>query len=109
MRRHAYVHAMLTGGIIAASIVYFGSTVLGQAQQQPAKPAPADVQQHKTTPGGQYQPSLDTLGGEAAERPGTKPGDPVLSKAEFDKARQIYSSAAPAATACCARARPASR
>ena len=69
---------------------YFGSTVLGQAQQQPAKPAPADIQQHKTTPGGQYQPSLDTLGGKAAEQPGTKPGDPVLSKAEFDKANQIY-------------------
>ena len=90
MRRHAYVHAMLTGGIAAASIFYFGSTVPGQAQQQPAKPAPADIQQHKTTPGGQYQPSLDTLGGKAAEQPGTKPGDPVLSKAEFDKANQIY-------------------
>ena len=90
MRRHAYVLAMLTGGITAASIFYFGSTVLGQAQQQPAKPTPADIQQHKTTPGGQYQPSLDTLGGKAAEQPGTKPGDPVLSKAEFDKANQIY-------------------
>ena len=89
MRRHAYVHAVLTGGIIAASILYFGSAVT-QAQQQPAKPAPADIQQHKTTPGGQYQPSLDTLGGKATEQPGTKPGDPVLSKAEFDKANQIY-------------------
>jgi nitrite reductase (NO-forming) / hydroxylamine reductase len=90
MRRHAYVHAMLTGGIAAAGIFYFGSTMLGQAQQQPAKPAPADVQQHNTTPGGQYQPSLDTLGGKTAEQPGTKPGDPVLTKAEFDKANQIY-------------------
>ena len=62
MRRHAYVQAMLTGGIAAASIL-FGSSVPGLAQQQPAKPAPADIQQHKTTPGGQYQPSLDTLGG----------------------------------------------
>ena len=89
MRRHAYVQAMLTGGIAAASIL-FGSSVPGLAQQQPAKPAPADIQQHKTTPGGQYQPSLDTLGGKATEQPGTKPGDPVLSKAEFDKANQIY-------------------
>jgi len=90
MRRHAYVHAMLTGGIVAAGIFYFGSTVSGQAQAQPAKPAPADIEKHKTTPGGQYQPSLDTLGGKATEQPGAKPGDPVLSKAEFDKANQIY-------------------
>ena len=89
MRRHAYVQAMLTGGIAAAGIL-FGSSVPGLAQQQPAKPAPADIQQHKTTPGGQYQPSLDTLGGKATEQPGTKPGDPVLSRAEFDKANQIY-------------------
>lgn len=90
MRRHAYVHAMLTGGIVAASIFYFGSTMPGQAQAQPAKPAPADIEKHKTSPGGQYQPSLDTLGGKPTEQPGTKPGDPVLSKAEFDKANQIY-------------------
>lgn len=89
MRRHAYVQVMLTGGITAASIL-IGSSVPGLAQQQPAKPAPADIQQHKTTPGGQYQPSLETLGGKATEQPGTKPGDPVLSKAEFDKANQIY-------------------
>jgi nitrite reductase (NO-forming)/hydroxylamine reductase len=89
MRRNAYVQAMLTGGITAASIL-FGSSVPGLAQQQPAKPTPADIQQHKTTPGGQYQPSLDTLGGKATEQPGTKPGEPVLSKAEFDKANQIY-------------------
>ncbi|WP_305855079.1 nitrite reductase [Bradyrhizobium sediminis] len=90
MRRHAYVLAMLTGGIAAAGMFYLGSTAPGYAQQQPAKPAPADIEKHKTTPGGQYQPSLDTLSGKGTEQPGTKPGDPVLSKAEFDKANQIY-------------------
>ena len=60
------------------------------ASSSPRKPAPADIQQHKTTPGGQYQPSLDVLGEKPTEQPGTKPGDPVLSKAEFDKANQIY-------------------
>ena len=90
MRRLPNVLAMLTGGIAAASIFYLASAAPGYAQAQPAKPAPADVQQHKTTPGGQYQPSLDVLGGKPTEQPGTKPGDPVLSKAEFDKANQIY-------------------
>ena len=59
------VMAVVFLGITAASMFYLGSTELGLAQQQPAKPAPADIQQHKTTPGGQYQPSLDTLGGKA--------------------------------------------
>lgn len=90
MRRHAYVLAMLTGGIAAAGMFYLGSTAPGFAQQQPAKPAPADVEKHKTSPGGQYQPSLDVLGGKPTEQPGTRPGDPTLSKAEFDKANQIY-------------------
>ena len=90
MRRHANVLAMLTGGVAAASMFFLASTAPGQAQAQPAKPAPADIEKHKTTPGGQYQPSLDTLSGKATEQPGTKPGDPVLSKAEFDKANQIY-------------------
>jgi nitrite reductase (NO-forming)/hydroxylamine reductase len=60
------------------------------AQQPPAKPSPADIEKHKTTPGGQYQPSLDVLGEKGVEQPGTKPGDPQLSKAEFDRANQIY-------------------
>lgn len=88
MRRDGYMHAMLTGSITAATILLGSSAPLWA--QQPAKPTPADIQQHKTTPGGQYQPSLDTLSGKGAEQPGTKPGDPVLSKAEFDKANQIY-------------------
>ena len=71
-------------------VFFISARRAGHAQQQPAKPAPADIQKHKTTPGGQYQPSLDTLGEKATEQPGTKPGDPVLTKAEFDKANQIY-------------------
>ena len=90
MQRHAYVLAMLTGGITAASIFCLGPMAVGYAQQQPAKPAPADIQQHKTTPGGQYQPSLEVLGEKATEQPGAKPGEPVLTKAEFDKANRIY-------------------
>ncbi|MFO1109345.1 MAG: cytochrome D1 domain-containing protein [Bradyrhizobium sp.] len=88
MRHRGFGLAAL-GGIAAAGILGLGSTA-GLAQQQPAAPKPADVQQHKTTPGGQYQPSLDVLGEKGAEQPGTKPGDPVLSKAEWEKANRIY-------------------
>ena len=35
-------------------------------------------------------PSLDVLGEKNTEQPGTKPGDPNLTKAEFDQANRIY-------------------
>jgi nitrite reductase (NO-forming) / hydroxylamine reductase len=51
---------------------------------------PEDIKKHGTTPSGQYEPSLDTMKDQAVEQPGTKPGDPVLSKEEFVKANEIY-------------------
>ncbi len=86
--RHRAFKLVALGGIAAAGILSLGSSA-GLAQQ-PATPKPADVQQHKTSPGGQYQPSLDVLGEKATEQPGAKPGEPQLSKAEFDKANRIY-------------------
>jgi nitrite reductase (NO-forming)/hydroxylamine reductase len=79
----------LLGGAAAAALLMAGMTSAPAQQPQP-KPSPSDVQQHGTTPGGQYQPSLDVLGGKPIEQPGAKPGDPVLSKAEFDQASRIY-------------------
>jgi nitrite reductase (NO-forming) / hydroxylamine reductase len=90
MRSRAFMLAMLTGGIAVASTSYLAPTAPAYAQAQPAAPKPADVEQHKTTPGGQYQPSLDVLGGKPTEQPGAKPGEPTLSKAEFDQANRIY-------------------
>ena len=87
--RHRGFGLTALGGIAAAGILCLGSTA-SLAQQQPAAPKPADVQQHKTSPGGQYQPSLDVLGEKGMEQPGAKPGDPQLTKAEFDKANRIY-------------------
>ncbi len=48
------------------------------------------LEKHKTTPGGQYQPSLDVLPGQKMEQPGTKPGAPVLSAKEFKTANKIF-------------------
>lgn len=89
MRGRAFMISMLTGGVALASGLLLAPTG-AYAQAQPAAPKPADVDQHKTSPGGQYQPSLDVLGGKPTEQPGTRPGDPVLSKAEFDQANRIY-------------------
>ena len=90
---HHKLAIRLFGGAAFLSAMLLGMTIEGraQAQQQPApKPAQSDVKQHETTPGGQYQPSLDVMGAKKLEQPGTKPGDPVLTRAEFDKANQVY-------------------
>jgi nitrite reductase (NO-forming)/hydroxylamine reductase len=86
------MNAGLKAGLLSSLVtgaIFVASTVSAQ-QQQPARPAPADLEQHRTTPGGQYQPSLDVLGEKPVEQPGVKPGSPALSKAEFDQANRIY-------------------
>jgi nitrite reductase (NO-forming)/hydroxylamine reductase len=72
------------------SALLAGMTGASAQDAQAPKPAPSDLQQHRTTPGGQYQPSLDVLGEKALQQPGAKPGDPVLTKADFERASQIY-------------------
>jgi nitrite reductase (NO-forming)/hydroxylamine reductase len=83
-RKAGLILSCLVSGAIVAI------TTVSAQQQPPARPAPADLQQHRTTPGGQYQPSLDVLGEKPVEQPGVKPGSPALSKAEFDQANRIY-------------------
>jgi len=92
MRHSRYVVGRLMRGASLASLVILGALAAqGPAQSQtPKAPSPSDLQQHRTTPGGQYQPSLDVLGEKGAEQPGAKPGDPVLSKEEFERANRIY-------------------
>ena len=91
MRQALLRTSVFRSGVAAASLLLIGGAfTAGHAQQQPPRPAPADVQQHKTTPGGQYQPSLDVMGEQKLEQPGIKPGDPQLTKAEFDQASRIY-------------------
>jgi nitrite reductase (NO-forming)/hydroxylamine reductase len=87
--RHKQLRQLAFSAASAAllTVVLSGAS---HAQQPPAKPSPADIEKHKTTPGGEYQPSLDVLGEKPVEQPGTKPGDPHLTKAEFDRASQIY-------------------
>jgi nitrite reductase (NO-forming)/hydroxylamine reductase len=53
-------------------------------------PAQEKPKGHGDTPAAAYEPSLNTLGQLQVEIPGRKPGDPVITPAEFDKASQIY-------------------
>jgi nitrite reductase (NO-forming)/hydroxylamine reductase len=70
------------------------SLVLGFSLASPASaqeaPKQEELKKHDTTPGGQYQPSLDVLKSQKVEQPGTKPGDPTLTPEEFARANEIY-------------------
>jgi nitrite reductase (NO-forming)/hydroxylamine reductase len=83
MRISAGLRWLATSAAAVALLVAGGAL----AQQ---KPTPAEVEKHKTTPPGQYEPSLDVLKEKGLEAPGAKPGVPALSKAEFDRANEIY-------------------
>jgi nitrite reductase (NO-forming)/hydroxylamine reductase len=72
-------------GAVLACGAAFSETALAQE-----KPKTEELKKHDTTPGGQYQPSLDVLQKEKVEQPGTKPGDPTLTPEEFAKANEIY-------------------
>ena len=86
MARAGWSTRVFVGGLMAGAL----SVAPAYSQQQPARPAPADIQQHRTTPGGQYQPELNVLGEKKIEQPGVRPGEPTLTKAEFDQANRIY-------------------
>jgi nitrite reductase (NO-forming)/hydroxylamine reductase len=84
-----HIDRTLTRRMLAASaaLMMVCGGASGAFAEQAAKPSPKD---HKTTPGGQYSPSLDMLKDATIEIPGRKPGDPVMTAEEFTKARQIY-------------------
>jgi nitrite reductase (NO-forming)/hydroxylamine reductase len=72
---------------VLVSSVAFAFGTFAMAQE---KPVPTDLKKHETTPGGQYEPSLDVLKEQQIEQPGAKPGDPTLTPEEFKIANEIY-------------------
>jgi len=77
------------GGLTAMALLLWGTVGFGQSYaQQPPKPSPADIEKHRTTPPGRYEPSLDVLREKEVARP--EPDVPTLSKAEFNQANRIY-------------------
>ncbi|ABV94913.1 nitrite reductase precursor [Dinoroseobacter shibae DFL 12 = DSM 16493] len=69
---------------LLASAAFFAVLTAGGAI---AQDKPED---HANSPAGAYEPSMTTLGQLNIEIPGRKPGDPVISQAEYDKANTIY-------------------
>lgn len=78
----------LIAASLASAIALSSPTSFSDAVAQEAKSSVVD--KHKTSPGGQYSPSLDILKGMDVQIPGRREGDPVITPEEFNKARQIY-------------------
>ncbi|MBW7849937.1 MAG: c-type cytochrome [Rhodospirillales bacterium] len=80
----------ILGTLIALTLpvaVWSAYPAVAQQQSEPPKPSP---EAHETEPPGRYKPEMDVLGQVPVEQPGTKPGVPRLSEAEFTQAKQIY-------------------
>jgi nitrite reductase (NO-forming)/hydroxylamine reductase len=74
----------------AALALLMWGQMTGAVAQEAKKPSPADIEKHKTTPGGQYEPSLDVMKLKPGEEPAAKPHVPALSVEEFAEANQTY-------------------
>ncbi len=68
-------------GTVALPLAIAAGTA--SAQQEPKEG-------HETTPGAQYVPEMNTMSQIGVEIPGRKPGDPVITPSEFNKANEIY-------------------
>ncbi len=84
---HPFKNASIIAAFAALLAVGAASPIPAFAEDPPKQ---EDLKQHDTTPGGQYQPSLDVMKDLQVAQPGTKPGDPVLTPEEFAKANEIY-------------------
>ncbi len=78
--------ATLLSSLALSCVLALGLALPAAAQS----PSPADVEKHKTTPGGKYEPSLDVLKEGELEAPGAKEGVPSMTQEEFNRANQIY-------------------
>ena len=72
------------------SLFFSLAMALGTPTAAQQKPKPADLKEHESKPGERYEPSLDILKGAQLEQPGAKPGVPVLTGDQFNRASQIY-------------------
>ncbi|MCR9088922.1 MAG: nitrite reductase [Rhodobacteraceae bacterium] len=68
--------------LASAALALVLATTPAMAQEKP--------EGHGSDPASSYEPSLTTLGQIQAEIPGRKPGDPVMTGPEYQKANTIY-------------------
>ena len=80
--------ALLGKTILQAGVATLAlALALGANAQEPKE---GDLSKHDTSPGDQYQPSLDVLPEGEVEAPGAKEGVPAMTNEEFNRAKDIY-------------------
>ena len=75
--------AIRRASLLTSAAVALGLAVTGVSAQEKPK-------DHGDDAAAAYQPSMTTLGQIQVEIPGRKPGDPVMTPSEFQKATTIY-------------------
>ncbi|AXI56243.1 Nitrite reductase (plasmid) [Pseudoseohaeicola sp. NH-UV-7] len=75
--------AIRRASLLTSAAVALGLAVTGASAQEKPK-------DHGDDAAAAYQPSMTTLGQIQVEIPGRKPGDPVMTPSEFQKATTIY-------------------
>ena len=76
------MRTFLRAGVIGMGLAFAFSGAVAVADE----PSSEKLKKHETTPGGQYQPSLDLPAGQ----PSAAPGAPALSAEQFNQANRIY-------------------
>ncbi|MGH1479753.1 MAG: cytochrome D1 domain-containing protein [Geminicoccales bacterium] len=82
--------ALLGKAVLKASAASFALALAWSAQVNAQDPKQEDLSKHDTSPGDQYQPSLDVLPEGEVEAPGAKEGVPEMNAEEFNRAKDIY-------------------
>ena len=82
--------ALLGKTLLKTGAASFALALTWSAHVGAQAPAQEDLSKHETSPGDQYQPSLDVLPEGEVEAPGAKEGVPSMTDEEFNRAKDIY-------------------
>ena len=82
--------ALFGKSMLKAGVASFALALAFTAQAGAQEPEQEDLSKHETSPGDQYQPSLDVLPEGDVEAPGAKEGVPTMTDEEFNRAKDIY-------------------
>jgi nitrite reductase (NO-forming) / hydroxylamine reductase len=86
----AVVLGLAMGGLPNRPFASPAPSAAANVQVAQAAPKTEELKKHETTPGGQYEPTLDVLQQQKLGAPGTTPGVPTLTQDEFAVATSIY-------------------
>ncbi|MEZ5933023.1 MAG: cytochrome D1 domain-containing protein [Alphaproteobacteria bacterium] len=82
--------ALLGKTMLKAGAAAFVLTMALGAHADAQEPKQDELSKHDTSPGGQYEPSLDVLPEGEVEAPGVIEGVPEMNAEEFNRAKDIY-------------------